>query len=149
MDALYLIKIGEILLKLGNRREFEDRLHSHLHRRLTSAEIPNKVEMYPGRYFVTLPEERSADAERIFSRTPGINGYARAHQDQKRSTPSWRGRGSRPRPPSLGKRSFKAESRRSDKSFHRFLRAFGPDRRGSPRALPETRGRSAYARVHY
>ena len=31
MEALYLIKIGEILLKLGNRKEFEDRLRTQIH----------------------------------------------------------------------------------------------------------------------
>jgi tRNA uracil 4-sulfurtransferase len=118
MDAFYLIKIGEILLKLGNRREFEDRLQSQLHKRLTSADIPHKVEMYPGRYFVTVPEERSADAEFLLSRTPGVNGYARAIKTQKTveavigaAIEVARGRLAQ------GMKSFKAESRRSDKSF--------------------------------
>jgi thiamine biosynthesis protein ThiI len=118
MDAFYLIKIGEILLKLGNRREFEDRLHSQLHRRLTSADIPHKVEMYPGRYFVTVPEERAGDAAFVLSRTPGVNGYARAIKTQKTveavigaAIEVARGRLAQ------GMKSFKAESRRSDKSF--------------------------------
>jgi thiamine biosynthesis protein ThiI len=118
MDAFYLIKIGEILLKLGNRREFEDRLRSQLHKRFDSADIPHTIEMYPGRYFVTVPEERSADAEFILARTPGVNGYARAIKAQKSveavlaaAIEVARGRLAQ------GKRSFKAESRRSDKSF--------------------------------
>jgi thiamine biosynthesis protein ThiI len=83
MDALYLIKIGEILLKLGNRKEFEDRLRSQLHSRLQAALIPHKIEMYPGRYFATVPEERASDAEFVLARTPGVNGYARAIKTEK------------------------------------------------------------------
>jgi tRNA uracil 4-sulfurtransferase len=118
MDAFYLIKIGEILLKLGNRREFEDRLRSNLHKRFSAALIPHKLEMYPGRYFVTVPEERADDAELLLSRTPGVNGYARAIKTEKSveavlaaAVEVARGRVAQ------GKRRFKAESRRSDKSF--------------------------------
>jgi tRNA uracil 4-sulfurtransferase len=118
MDAFYLIKIGEILLKLGNRKEFEDRLRSQLNERLRKAGIPHKIEMYPGRYFVTVPEERSAETELILSRTPGVNGYARAKKTEKSldavlaaAVEVARERLSR------GLVRFKAESRRSDKSF--------------------------------
>jgi thiamine biosynthesis protein ThiI len=118
MDALYLIKIGEILLKLGNRKEFVDRLRSDLNKRLESAGIPRKIEVFPGRYFATVPEERAAETELILSRTPGVNGYARATKTQKTveavlaaSVEVARSR------IASGKRSFKAESRRSDKSF--------------------------------
>jgi tRNA uracil 4-sulfurtransferase len=116
--AFYLIKIGEILLKLGNRREFEDRLRSQLHSRLASLDIPHKVEMFPGRYFLTVPEERAAEAERVLARTPGVNGYARAIKTQKSveavvgaAIEVARGRIAN------GERRFKAESRRTDKSF--------------------------------
>jgi tRNA uracil 4-sulfurtransferase len=118
MDAFYLIKIGEILLKLGNRKEFEDRLRSQLNARLTRADMPHKIEMTPGRYFLTVPEERAGEAERILARTPGVNGYARAIKTEKRldlvldaAIEVARGRVAQ------GKTRFKAESRRSDKSF--------------------------------
>jgi tRNA uracil 4-sulfurtransferase len=118
MDALYLIKIGEILLKTGNRKEFEDRLRSQLHKRFAAASIPHKLEMFPGRYFITIPEERAADAELILSRTPGVNGYARATKTEKSvdavlaaAVETAKARVGQ------GKRRFKAESRRSDKSF--------------------------------
>jgi tRNA uracil 4-sulfurtransferase len=118
MDAFYLIKIGEILLKIGNRKEFEDRLRSQLHLRLAAAGIPHKLEMFPGRYFAAVAEERAADAELILSRTPGVNGYARAIKADKSvdavlaaAVEVARERIAR------GLRRFKAESRRSDKSF--------------------------------
>jgi thiamine biosynthesis protein ThiI len=118
MDAFFLIKIGEILLKLGNRKEFEDRLRSDLNKRFSAAGIAHKLEMFPGRYFITVPEERSADAQAILSRTPGVNGYARAIKTEKSveaviaaAIEVARGRVAQ------GKLRFKAESRRSDKSF--------------------------------
>lgn len=118
MEAFYLIKIGEILLKLGNRKEFEDRLRSQLHKRFGAAGMAHKIEMFPGRYFVTVPEESAEDAEFLLSRTPGVNGYARAIKVGKSvdavlaaAVEVARGR------IASGNKSFKAESRRSDKSF--------------------------------
>ncbi len=118
MDALYLIKIGEILLKLGNRKEFENRLREQLNRRLAAVGIDRRVEIFPGRYFVLVPEDKAALAEYVLSRTPGVNGFARAIKTEKTveavlaaALEVARGRYAQ------GKRSFKAESRRSDKSF--------------------------------
>jgi len=118
MEALYLIKIGEILLKLGNRKEFEDRLRAQLGRRLAAVGIERRVEVFPGRYFVIVPEESARKAEFVLARTPGVNGYARAIKTEKTvdavmaaALEVARSRVAQ------GKRSFKAESRRSDKSF--------------------------------
>jgi thiamine biosynthesis protein ThiI len=118
MDLLYLIKIGEILLKLGNRKEFEDRLRSQLNHRLAAVGIDRRVEVFPGRFFVLIPEEKSAAAEYVLARTPGVNGFARAIRTEKTVDAVLAA--------ALeiaggcvanGKSSFKAESRRSDKSF--------------------------------
>ena len=118
MEAFYLIKIGEILLKLGNRREFENRLRSQLDRRFSAAGLEHKIEMYPGRYFVTVPEENAGDAEFLLSRTPGVNGFARAIKAAK-SVEAVLAASVEVACAAIarGKRSFKAESRRSDKSF--------------------------------
>jgi len=115
-EAFYLIKIGEILLKLGNRKEFEDRFRSQLKHRF--AFMPHKIEDYPGRYFVSVPAERAADAEFVLSRTPGVNGYARARKVEK-SVEAVLAAAVEVARENLagGKSSFKAESRRSDKSF--------------------------------
>jgi len=116
MDAFYLVKIGEILLKLGNRKEFEERLRSQLKRRLEG--VPHKVELYPGRYFVTVPEDEAATAEFVLSRTPGVNGYARAHKVEKRPEAVFEAAlRVAAQAVAAGGRRFKAESRRSDKSF--------------------------------
>jgi thiamine biosynthesis protein ThiI len=116
MDAFYLVKIGEILLKLGNRKEFEDRLRSQLNRRLEG--IAHKVELYPGRYFVTVSEEYAAAAEYMLSRMPGVNGYARAFKVEKRVDAVFAAALQvAGQAVARGERRFKAESRRSDKSF--------------------------------
>ncbi|HTX73498.1 MAG TPA: tRNA uracil 4-sulfurtransferase ThiI [Rectinemataceae bacterium] len=116
MDAFYLVKIGEILLKLGNRKEFEDRLRSQIKRRLEG--IPHRIELFPGRYFVSVPEGFAERAEFILSRTPGVNGYARAHKVEKQVEPVLKAALEvAAEAVAAGKRSFKAESRRSDKSF--------------------------------
>ena len=116
MEAFYLVKIGEILLKLGNRQEFEDRLRSQLNHRLSF--FPHKVERFPGRYFVSVPEEYAADAEFVLSRTPGVNGYARARKVEKTVDAVMAAAIEVAREClAAGKRTFKAESRRSDKSF--------------------------------
>ncbi|MDP3180096.1 MAG: tRNA uracil 4-sulfurtransferase ThiI [Spirochaetaceae bacterium] len=118
MEAFYLVKIGEILLKLGNRKEFEDRLMSQIKRRFSLAGVPHKVEMYPGRYFVSVPESEAAAADFILSRTPGINGYARATKTEKTPEAVFSAAVDIAREQfAAGKRRFKAESRRSDKSF--------------------------------
>jgi len=118
MDALYLIKIGEILLKLGNRKEFENRLREQLNRRFAAVGIDRRVEIFPGRYFVLVPEEKAALAEYVLSRTPGVNGYARAIKTEKTVDAVLAAALEvAAKRVAQGKRSFKAESRRSDKSF--------------------------------
>jgi tRNA uracil 4-sulfurtransferase len=118
MDVLYLVKIGEILLKLGNRKEFENRLRAQLGRRLAAVGIERRVEVFPGRYFVIVPEEKARQAEYIMARTPGVNGFARAFKTEKtiEAVMAAALEVARARV-AEGKRSFKAESRRSDKSF--------------------------------
>ncbi len=116
MDALYLVKIGEILLKLGNRKEFEERLRGQLNKKL--AGIPHSVNIMPGRYYVCVPEDRAEDAEFILSRTPGVNGYIRARKTEKTLEAVFEAavQVAKERVAS-GLTRFKAESRRSDKSF--------------------------------
>jgi len=118
MEALYLIKIGEIQLKLGNRREFENRLRTQLNRRLDGAKIPHKLDVSPGRYFITVSEERAAETSFILSRMPGVNGFAQARKTQK-TVEAVLAAALEVAGACLaqGKRTFKAESRRSDKSF--------------------------------
>lgn len=116
MEAFFLIKVGEVTLKLGNRREFLGRLREQVNHRL--AGIPHVLEEYPGRYFLRVHEQDAERAAFILAHTPGINGFARAEKCQKtpqaifaaavRSAAATR---------ALGGSTFKVETRRSDKSF--------------------------------
>lgn len=116
MDVLFLIKPGEILLKKENQGEFTRRLVQQICRRM--GEAPCKMEEYPGRFFLFVDEANAARAEFVLAHCPGVNGFTRAKI--------------RPKSPqaitaacvdlaktlhSTGTRSFKVETRRSDKSF--------------------------------
>jgi len=113
--ALYLVKVGEILLKLGNRRDFENRLKTDIRKRLSG--MPHQVEYQPGRFFVQVAADRAGEAEEILSRTPGINGWARALRTEKTFVEIERAALAIAGAANVGATTFKVESRRSDKSF--------------------------------
>lgn len=116
MDALYLIKIGEIRLKEGNRAEFEQRLKRDIKRRLSS--IHSELSTREGRYYLKVPQEDAAKAEFVLSRTPGVNGWARAEKVPK-SMEAMRAAVIEAMAPKAtrGAATFKIEARRSDKGF--------------------------------
>ena len=116
MEAVYLVKIGEILLKLGNRKEFEARLKADLKHRLEGRAA--RIEYFTGRIYVEARPGAEAEVEAVLARTPGINGFARAYRVRK--TPEAVFEASlaiAAEAAAQGKKRFKAESRRSDKSF--------------------------------
>lgn len=116
MDALYLVKIGEISLKDGNRQQFIDRLKRDVKRRLSG--IRNTFASRDARYYLTVPESAAAEAEFVLSRVPGINGWARAEKADK-DISDIRSIGVRLMAARAtgGARSFKVEARRTDKAF--------------------------------
>ncbi|MDX9898966.1 MAG: tRNA uracil 4-sulfurtransferase ThiI [Spirochaetia bacterium] len=116
MDALYLIKIGEIRLKDGNRGEFEERLKRDIKRRLSC--IHSEVRSREGRYYLLVSEEHAAKAEFVLSRTPGINAWARATKVAK-NLDAIKAAAIEAMAPMVarGHASFKVEARRSDKGF--------------------------------
>mgnify|MGYP000044182942 CR=1 FL=1 len=116
MRMLYLIKPGEIELKLGNRREFIRRLKGHIHQRL--AGIPHELEEYPGRFFLHVPREHAERVRFVLERCPGINGIASAIKTEKTPETIIRAVLETARAEvERGSKSFKIEVRRSDKSF--------------------------------
>ncbi|MDR0644720.1 MAG: tRNA 4-thiouridine(8) synthase ThiI [Treponema sp.] len=70
----YLLKLGELTLKGGNRGEFEKVLKRNLRALLKGATA--KISVTNGRYFVDVPEEHAEQAERAFFRLFGITGWA-------------------------------------------------------------------------
>lgn len=115
-DALYLIKVGEIHLKDGNRTEFDDRLKYDIKHRL--AGIKTELSSREGRFYLRIDEKESTRAEYVLSHTPGVNGWARAHRVRK-DIESIEEATATVISPYLeaGPQSFKIEARRSDKGF--------------------------------
>jgi thiamine biosynthesis protein ThiI len=117
MDRLYLLRLGELTLKGENRDSFEAKLKRDLKRRLEG--VPNKVNIQNGRFFLSVGEENAARAEHALAHLPGIAGFARTLAVEKDIGAILVAAEelSRQGPYAGGKRAFKAEARRSDKSF--------------------------------
>jgi len=116
MDILYLIKPGEILLKKENQREFSRRLIQELKARLSPISV--RIEEFPGRFFLFVDETKAERCEFVLSHCPGLNGFARTRLCLKNYAPILDAAlAEASQRAAEGKRSFKVEGRRSDKSF--------------------------------
>jgi thiamine biosynthesis protein ThiI len=116
MDILYLIKPGEILLKKENQREFSRRLIQELKARLSPISV--RIEEFPGRFFLFDDETKAERCEFVLSHCPGLNGFARTRLCLKNYAPILDAAlAEASQRAAEGKRSFKVEVRRSDKSF--------------------------------
>jgi len=116
MMTIYLIRPSELTLKGGNRRAFEKILHRNLAGMLKGSGA--QVVTGNGRFFVHCPPDKEVLAEDSLNRLIGISGWAKARIAEK--TPEavcaacveegkilWE----------QGKKTFKIEARRTDKSF--------------------------------
>ncbi len=116
MHTLFLIKPGEIELKLGNKREFARRLKEQITKRLKG--IPFTLEEYPGRFFLTVEEKDSELTLFVLQHCPGINGVAKAIKTKKDIDEICLAAVECAKTEILtGAHTFKIEARRSDKSF--------------------------------
>lgn len=116
METLFLIKPGEILLKKENQKEFTRRLIQQLHKRM--GDVGCKIEEFPGRFFLSVDERYAGRAEFVLSRCPGLNGYSKAYVCPKTVESILEAAGLvAAKALAAGKRVFKVETRRSDKSF--------------------------------
>jgi len=117
MEAFYLVKIGEIQLKDGNRAEFSNRLKYDIKKRL--AGVHSDLSSREGRYYLRVPEADAEKTEFVLSHTPGVNGWARARRLPKDMVAIRSGAIHIMEPlVANGSRTFKVEARRSDKGFH-------------------------------
>ena len=86
MDDLWLIKIGEISLKKGNRAYFERMLKENIHKKVqryvADTGVTAKVSSRRGRYYLEtgIPEN---EVVKILESTPGIVGFSRAYKVKK------------------------------------------------------------------
>ncbi|MDR0600384.1 MAG: tRNA 4-thiouridine(8) synthase ThiI [Treponema sp.] len=117
-EIVYLIKLGELTLKGGNREGFERVLRRNLTAMLRAKAPGAGVTNQPGRFYIHRAEAAGPAVEEVLSRLVGITGWARARRGEK--TPEAvlaacveEGRRLR----ETGARSFKVEARRADKSF--------------------------------
>lgn len=116
MQIFFLIKPGEIELKLGNKPEFVQRLKEQIHVRLKGIQFD--LEEYPGRFFLSIDEKFSTIALFVLQHCPGINGVARAIKTLKKPEHVIEASVQCAREQfGLGAKTFKVETRRSDKSF--------------------------------
>jgi tRNA uracil 4-sulfurtransferase len=117
MDRVYLLKLGELTLKLGNKSRFENRLKEGV----KDAFAPDRVRviMKDGRFYVECPETEDARAEEALSRVFGLAAYARAARVEKEMGQIREAAlaVAREAMALTGGTRFKVEARRSDKSF--------------------------------
>lgn len=117
MNKIYFLgKIGEISLKKGNKRYFENRLSENL--KILLGKIDAKITVRAGRLILQTDVQNRAISERALSHLLGITSWAEmtvCDKDiteiiectQKKATEA----------KSLGAKTFKIEVRRADKAF--------------------------------
>ncbi len=112
----YLVKLGELTLKGGNRKDFEERLVQNARHYLEGRRA--SVRLVSGRMYVEGPEESVPAIEYALSHLVGIAGWSRAAKvgktmDEMKAAVIAEAERAR----DGGKRSFKIEARRADKDF--------------------------------
>ncbi len=81
MKNFYLIKIGEISLKKGNRKSFEKQLRFNIKKKLHS---PSKITIQRGRFFLETEEEDINNIKYALGTTPGMVSFSRAVKVEKK-----------------------------------------------------------------
>jgi thiamine biosynthesis protein ThiI len=114
----WLLKPAELVLKGENRRNFESVLKRNLARMLSGERVAGKINFTKGRYYVKSANEEDDKTELVFSRLPGISGWAKANICEKNTDDIIRlcveeGK----KIYAKGFKTFKVETRRTDKSF--------------------------------
>jgi thiamine biosynthesis protein ThiI len=126
VENLYLLKYGELSLKGGNRRRFENQLCNNIRDKLKG--MPFELIRKWGRLYVRTTPESGPAVEKALERTFGLVSFSRALRVNK-EMPALRAAAAElaGRLLESGKR-FRIEARRSDKSF-------APDSYGIAREL--------------
>jgi len=112
----YLLKHGELTLKGGNRKNFENILRRNLTALLEGTGAV--ITMRNGRFTVSCPQEMEEKAEDAFQRLIGIAGWAKTRVAEKTQEAVINACVEEAKLlVEKGINSFKVESRRTDKSF--------------------------------
>lgn len=115
-EAIYLVKIGELTLKSGNIKDFEQRLVQNVQLLLEGHHA--KVQLRAGRMTVEGPEESATAIEYALDHMIGITGWARAVVVPKETGAMQKAvLDEAIKARDAGAKTFKVEARRADKSF--------------------------------
>jgi len=115
-SAVYLVKVGELTLKSGNIKDFEQRLQQNA--RLYLEGKGAKIQLRAGRMYVEGPEASTDAIEYALSHLVGIAGWARATVVAKEIEAMKEAVVAEAlKAKAAGKKTFKIESRRADKGF--------------------------------
>ena len=115
-EAVYLVKIGELTLKGGNIKDFEQRLVQNA--RLFLEGKKTRIFLRAGRMYIEGPLSSAPAIEYTLRHLIGISGWARAIITEKTMDAINRAVVSEAeRLRDDGLKTFKIEARRSDKTF--------------------------------
>jgi thiamine biosynthesis protein ThiI len=117
MKELWLIKVGELMLKSGNKRDFEERLKANIKKGLEPHGC--RIIMKAGRFYIDECEAPEGFVRERLKKIPGIAGFAlaiRAGKDMREIRAAAL-RLARDRIRAGAGARFKVETRRTDKSF--------------------------------
>jgi thiamine biosynthesis protein ThiI len=121
MRDQYLIKIGEISLKGGNRSYFEKSLKQNIRAALPGREV--RISGREGRFYLRSRDAEEQEVRQALSRTFGVVGFTRTRKSEKslealkEETYRLVEEMASELPPGKTEASFKIEARRTDKSF--------------------------------
>uniref|UniRef100_A0A7C3IRL6 Probable tRNA sulfurtransferase n=1 Tax=Gracilinema caldarium TaxID=215591 RepID=A0A7C3IRL6_9SPIR len=133
----YLLKLGELTLKGGNRSEFEQILKRNLTTMLKGSRAV--INITQGRFFVHCEGDKEAQVEAVLDRLIGIAGWAKARVCEKTVEAVVEACITEAKAlAKAGVKTFKIEARRADKGFpldsYGIMRAAGD---GVCEAVPE------------
>lgn len=115
-SAVFLVKVGELTLKSGNMKDFEQRLVQNARLMLDERRI--KITIRAGRMFIKGPVSSAPMIEKTLKHLIGITGWARAHVVEKNLESIQEAvLIEAEKAQKAGHKTFKIESRRADKGF--------------------------------
>ena len=94
MSELFLVKMGELALKGGNRQFFERKLRANLRHALKPLNPeydgePADLLIRNGRLYLEVPDHEVQRAQAALSSTFGLVGFSRARRVPKRSSATY------------------------------------------------------------
>jgi thiamine biosynthesis protein ThiI len=121
--STWLLKPGELTLKGGNRKSFENVLRRNVQQMLAASGVKvcgvkTRIQITNGRFYIHAAGEDGAAIEEVLSRLMGISGWAKTGLYEKKTEAVLRASIEEGKKlAAQGIKTFKIEARRTDKSF--------------------------------